>query len=28
LQERALVVTPLLEEILHSPPPSHWGLNE
>jgi hypothetical protein len=28
IHKRAATVTPLLEEILMSRPPSHWGLND
>jgi hypothetical protein len=28
LQARAVTVTPVLEEILETRPPSHWGINE
>ena len=28
IQVRVTTLTPILKEILESPPPSHWGINE
>jgi hypothetical protein len=28
IELRASTVTPVIEEILHCRPPSHWGINE